>query len=243
MNVNFKSSVGQGKSLFFGKSNDGKKTLFKKALPPPPLTWETQNLIAFWKLDNLTDSSSNANNLVNVNNVQFVAGKIGNCAEFNGNNSIWQGLRGAIALNSAQNFTISFWANPYANVNGAIISAIDSNGIIFRIRNLSNGSLRIIDGSNNNLSFTNSFTIGTWRHYVWIKAGAITKVYINGIERSNGPFAFSFTKTTTEIGIGNTPNFFQEGFAGRIDSVGIWQRELSLEEIQRLYNSGTGLEL
>ena len=38
MNVNFKSSVGQGKSLFFGKSNDGKKTLFKKAPPPP--TWD-----------------------------------------------------------------------------------------------------------------------------------------------------------------------------------------------------------
>lgn len=40
MNVNFQSSVGQGKSLFFGKSNDGKKTLLKPIVIPPP----------FWKV-------------------------------------------------------------------------------------------------------------------------------------------------------------------------------------------------
>jgi hypothetical protein len=54
MNVNFKSSVGQGKSLFFGKSNDGKKTLFKK-VPPPP-TWDI----------GITTTSSNQTFSINI---------------------------------------------------------------------------------------------------------------------------------------------------------------------------------
>lgn len=39
MNVNFQSSVGQGKSLFFGKSNDGKKTLLRPIVITPPF-WQ-----------------------------------------------------------------------------------------------------------------------------------------------------------------------------------------------------------
>jgi hypothetical protein len=56
MNVNFKSSVGQGKSLFFGKSSDGKKTLFKKAPPPP--TWDI----------GITTTSSNQTFSINIAN-------------------------------------------------------------------------------------------------------------------------------------------------------------------------------
>ena len=40
MNVNFKPSVAQGKSLRFGKSNDGKKTLLRP-IQNPPLFWQT----------------------------------------------------------------------------------------------------------------------------------------------------------------------------------------------------------
>jgi hypothetical protein len=45
MNVNFNSSVDQGKSLFFGKSDDGKKTLFKSVVTsitpePEQTTWD-----------------------------------------------------------------------------------------------------------------------------------------------------------------------------------------------------------
>lgn len=36
MNVNFKSSINQGKSFYFTKSNDNKKTLLKNIPPPPP---------------------------------------------------------------------------------------------------------------------------------------------------------------------------------------------------------------
>ena len=39
MNVNFKSSTNQGKSLRFLKSNDGKKTLFKPVIIPLPF-WQ-----------------------------------------------------------------------------------------------------------------------------------------------------------------------------------------------------------
>jgi hypothetical protein len=52
MNVNFKSSIAQGKSLRFGKSNDGKKTLLlnKNYVPPQPTLED--NLLIYWNFEN-----------------------------------------------------------------------------------------------------------------------------------------------------------------------------------------------
>jgi hypothetical protein len=50
MNVNFKSSIEQGKLLRFGKSNDNKKTLFvnKDYIPPSTLK---NNLLIYWNFE------------------------------------------------------------------------------------------------------------------------------------------------------------------------------------------------
>jgi hypothetical protein len=197
-----------------------------------------ENLLAFWKLDNLTDSRGNRYTLTNNGGVQFVAGKIGNCAEFNGTNELTNSSFTPV-FNAAQDFSISFWANPTSNVLGTTVGG-GGNGV-FNIHNDSSGTLNFNNAQAGDVNVPNAFTVGTWKHYVCIKAGGRSKVYINGSEVYNQNSNVSYTNTTTTISIGRYPGGTLP-YQGYIDAVGIWQRALTLQEIQTLYNNGNGLE-
>ena len=194
--------------------------------------------LAFWKLDDLNDSSANGNTLTNNGSVQFVAGKIGNCAQFNGNNELTD-TTFTPTFNSAQDFSISFWANPSTNTTGTTVGG--SGDGVFNIHNNSDGSMSFNNAQSADVSVPNAFTVGTWKHYVCIKAGNNRKVYINGSLVYNQTSSVSYNNTTNTISIGRYPGGTLP-FQGLIDAVGIWQRELTSEEITTLYNNGNGLE-
>jgi hypothetical protein len=199
----------------------------------------SENLLAFWKFSDLKDSSNNRNNLINTGNVQFVAGKIGNCAQFNGNNTLVSNSF-TPTFNAAQPFSVAFWANPTSNVLGTTVGAQGNS--TFNIHNNSNGSMSFNNAANADVSIGGAFEVGVWKHYVCIVSGGRNKVYINGVLVYNQPSNVSYNATSTTIGIGRYPGGSTLPFQGLIDSVGIWQKELTQSEVNELYNSGTGLE-
>ena len=221
---------------------------FTSTVVPPEASFPTQNLLAFWKLADLTDSSPNGNNLVNTNNVQFVPGKIGNCAEWNSPKTVTQDLRctNSSSLNfGTGNFTVSLWVYPFTFSNDPFkvicTNGSQNNGRILPFIEQAGNLRMIIDGSvppetNVPISFN------TWSHIVYTRNNGTVTVYLNNV--NIGQFTHSssidgnFYMGLANDQIGSTS--FQ--YEGRIDAVGIWNRALTQSEIDLLYNNGNGRE-
>jgi hypothetical protein len=190
--------------------------------------------LAFWKLADLTDSSGNGNNLINTNNVQFVAGKIGNCAEFDGSNRFTSELSQALG----QSFSLSMWLYPtivngYKNIltwRTSGTGSIGYDGAIYWYND--NGGFLVL--SSNGIIQANN-----WYHICLICNNNAITIYVNGISVATGTDNNTRTATALTIGayIGGGENI-----VGKLDATGIWTRALSEQEIQILYNNGNGLE-
>lgn len=214
----------------------------------------TDNLQAFYKLSNLTDSSGNGNTLIDVGGVTFSSGKIGNCAVFDGTDKVLKNE--SISLAGSPELTLSFWirtsnfTQPDANLVGIWGN---SNGADTQFEAWYGG-----DSSVNFLIQTPgvmqappsnaSIADGSWHHCVLIfKDG--NKVYgiYDGVKTGINNFSTTtISYNSAYFGIGRTSQSAWSGanhFDGEIDAVGVWNRALSDAEVAELYNSGTGLEL
>jgi len=205
------------------------------------------NAIAFWKLSDLTDSSGNSNTLTNSGSAQFVSGKVGDCVQFNTSNY----LRNT-ALSTPLNpdgpdgeFTASIWINPSSFSNyQAFLGAPSGGGFI--IHTDASGAIYCNETTAGDAFVSSTLQLNQWQHVVFVKSnssGYRTKVWYNGTQvydqltnnRSN------YDASVTDITLGNYGGL---GFPynGKLDAVGLWNRELTDQEIATLYNNGSGLE-
>lgn len=103
---------------------------------------------------------------------------------------------------------------------------------------------------------TASLNLSTWYHIATVFNNTLSSgsVYINGNLDSSFPFTASTfqagSPTTAGKGYGvggskyfiSSPTLCEYGFAGKIDSLGIWTRALSASEILALNNYGNGVQ-
>jgi len=198
----------------------------------------TDNLQAFYKLSDTSDSSGNNRTLTNNGNVSFVSGKIGNAANLQGSQTLERQIP---SINSNSSGSYSCWVNrngieEYAlcliKAFGTSLYADSYTGVHPDGR--LNSYIPSMGEFSVNLNSTN------WAHFV-LSYNATTqevKLYANGQVfhiASNGSV---LTDSNFVIGYG-------DGWQGKglVDAVGIWNRALSDAEVAALYNSGTGLEL
>jgi hypothetical protein len=209
--------------------NIGKLNISKTVFP-------MTNLLAFWRLEGLTDSSGNGYTLTNNGNVQFVAGKIGNSALGNGENY----LTAPVALNlSNQPYTFSFWINLESfNGNGAIVLIGKYPGFSLSVQG---PDLLRLDDFTQSASYVSvgAVPLNTWTHLCVTKdASQNVQAYFNGqLDAGTG--------TTNTDNIANFTlfsAFTYHNYAGRLDALGVWSRVLTINEIKTLYNNGAGLE-
>ena len=198
--------------------------------------------LAFWKLDDTADSSPNGNNLFNTTDVQFVAGKINNCAQFDGTGKSLNLTSFSSPFNSASPYTISLWYNittlkDYFSLIGC------SGGGTLNIHGFESGDLAINNSAASDISVEGFFTAGSWYHLVVTRDSSNQiAVWRNGVKVQESTSTGAYGDVPF-INIGNTDTS-GTSFAmdGKIDAVGIWQRELTQIEIQTLYNNGNGNE-
>ena len=198
-------------------------------------------LLAFYKLSDTSDSSGRGNTLTNNGEVSFVAGKIGNAAEFDGDNY----LTGPSGLgNNFQQITISCWVKRNnTDVISRFISNETADGFNWGFyseaeQDQSNFYLYTANGS------VDAFFDIELNEYIMIAGvynGQTFKVYKNGNVVSSNLITGSIDETSSLLQIGGAYN--SGSLDGQIDAVGIWNRALSDGEIDALYNNGTGREL
>ena len=189
----------------------------------------TDNLQAFYKFSDLSDSSGNNRTLTNNGNVSFASGKIGNAAVFDGENFFNFSVNNTIK-------TVSCWFKTESQNSYNVLLEFPNAQLQF----IGSGQLRV-NGQYGEEVFGDDVNDGNWKHAVFVLDENVNSAYLNGTKYL---LSTSYTELNSgEITVGATPGGAWDKWIGQIDAVGIWNRALSDSEISELYNNGTGLEL
>jgi hypothetical protein len=184
----------------------------------------------------------------------FSTGKVGNSLSFNGSSYVDLPVG---TLNKTADFSVALWV--YPTVNNTTMSLISCRDGVYgwNIEYVS-GNLWFWAGSGSNIQLQTGHTISlnTWTHIlITFKAGVSTKSYINGV----------LTNTVSLVG---KPSYYDNYspyylpiigaqryqspysvkaeqkafFTGKLDAIGLWDRELTATEASAIYNTGSGNE-
>lgn len=210
-----------------------------------------EDLVSHWKLDETSGTRADAqgsNNLTSSGTAASVAGKIGNAFAPTG---IAAGGTLSIADNASlsmgnHDFTLSAWANFDTSTNSRGIAIKWGTGSNEYGLYSNGGKFRFIVNGSGGYSYAESPTTlsnGTWYFLVgWYDSNANTvNLKINNGTTISVPFTGGTVSDGTNpftIGSFNGGNYVD----GSIDSVSVWKRTLTEQEMTALYNSGTGMD-
>jgi len=208
----------------------------------------TDNLVAAYKLDDVTDGTENGYDLTNNNSVAFNAGKIGDAADFGtGNTNKKLSIASTLGISSGA-ITISWWTKTPATL-------ADMQGIVFFMKNggfamgamwNAADTLYAIGSTtdpNGAVSMQTNFGLSTntWYHIVITSDGTTGTLYVDNT--SYGTWAHSTTVGNADyFGIGENYRADWET-DGMIDSCYVWSRVITSDERATMYNSGNGYEI
>jgi hypothetical protein len=206
----------------------------------------SKGLIGYWSFDDTDisghtayDRSGKGRNGTLSNGLQTAVGKIGRAMEFHAETDYVDTGSDFI---STKALTISVWV--YARSNGGLGNGriLDNGSTVLKIPNAE----RITFSSDGQVSQagseSGSFNLNIWTHVVAIRTSTgVANFYINGM-LSGTPNQNSGTPVAGvgNVSIGNgTPNGRTDvGWDGIIDDVRIYNRVLTADEIEHLYNMG-----
>jgi hypothetical protein len=216
----------------------------------------TDNLQAFYKLSDTSDSSGNNRTLTNNGNVSFASGKIGDAGVFDGSNYLTLNTNGSFSF--ASGITFSGWLKQtdISESENKFFGLIPQNGLPFYASILNsyldgayNGQVFADMGhgaDNFSLNESNSarLQLDTWEFVAIAVDNTNWSLWINDFKVTFPTPAAINSETINEIIIGaGSQGPYDAPFNGSIDAVGIWNRALNDAEVAALYNNGTGLEL
>lgn len=204
-------------------------------------------LLAYWELDDNTDITGNSYDLT-LGTGTYTPGKIGNALDnsYIYGQSTYTGLNTQVA---SSEMTVSLWT--YSLGGGGsqgvfglldtIGANIDGGGSQFGFLYANGGTeWQFITDKGTNIVLQNTSNAG-WQHHILIKTATYTRYYRNNVLVGTSTYTPTNSATTTEIVLGAYNNSGAIPWQGLIDEVGIWNRVLSVAEIDELYNSGNGL--
>lgn len=224
---------------------------------------ETPEPYAWWHLNeasgaNAADSSGNGRNgtLINMEDVDWKAGKLNNCLEFDGaDESI--NLGDIANFEKTDAFSLEAWFSTTQNTQGAIISREIPLGAALTGYDLyiNAGKITVLLISDVSINdYIGKLTVatfkdGNWHHLVVTYDGSnnvsgIT-IYIDGspvATTSVGSVTITgSTLNTADCSIGSTDNV-NRFFDGKIDEAVIYDSKMSASSVTSRYNTGNGTE-
>jgi hypothetical protein len=227
----------------------------------------TDGIVSYWKLDessgNATDSHG-PNNLAN-SGVTYQAGKINNGALFDSGSdtllitdgaqsgldfsteftiSCWVKFNSLPVYGASESWLVSKWQNPPAGSASYCLS-LEAHPITYGDYMITIGTST--DGNSiRNASYgKTSYNTGLWYHIVAVYDSGAISVYRDNVALSvqvgsavfypirNGAASF-------RVGCGYLGSALR--LDGMMDEVGVWGRALTIQEVSKLYNNGTGLQ-
>ena len=210
-----------------------------------------ESLVGHWKMDNISDSSGNENNLLNNAGTSTTStGCHENiCYDFDGVNDNLTSNSNLDSLNNV--FSLSMWLDIDTDGNYQIISSIptsDNHQIVIWRRNDNKIWFEVTGATTTRLQTTSTFTNADgMKHFVFVKNGigaSNYKIYINGV------LAQTTTLYDTYTGSGNmnkiylgTDNYVSPyWFNGKMDEIALFDKALNADEVTDLYNHGITYE-
>ena len=216
-------------------------------------------LVGWWQGEgNANDSAGTNNGALSASGATYASGKVGQAFRFDGTNGFVQ-IPDADALKPT-NITVEAWVW----LDPSLPSGRGGEQIVFKKNTMSawfegyslikttidNGDGTFTDrfqfcvSRNGNQVAINSQTIaqrGVWYHVAATYDGNQSILYINGVaEAAATPgFALDYDVTPVFIGTSGTWPPYLGMFGGIIDEASIYNRALSTNEIQAIYNAGS----
>jgi hypothetical protein len=131
-------------------------------------------------------------------------------------------------------YSISMWVQPRAFT--ATYQKLFGNNFNVGWYVFGDAGVRMFSGSAYDAIPQTALTGNVWTHVAVTHNGSWSYLYINGVKTAAVTLAYSFTLQSIANSTGTQP------FYGFIDEVGMWDRELSPNEVAALYNGGAGLQ-
>lgn len=211
-------------------------------------------LAHYWKLNgNANDSKGTAHGTL-INAPTLVTGKLGDAYSLNG---IDQYIDIPDSINIGQSFSISLWiksnAATWESSYAFFINSRAANGFMMGPTGDFSFVRCYVAHSDGNLSISyvdipNPADITLWNHYAMVYDHSTNrqKGYLNGVlmvDVQHAAFIRNNDTAPALIGKDMFSNETNRHGNVQIDDVAIFGKALSTEEIEYIYNSGTGREL
>ncbi|HZF18150.1 MAG TPA: LamG-like jellyroll fold domain-containing protein [Burkholderiales bacterium] len=216
------------------------------ASAPSPVFAQATGLVAAYALNEgsgttVADSSGNNNNGTLSAATWTTAGKFGNALTFNGT-SARVTVPNSTSLRLTNGMTLEAWVFPTGSLT-SWRSVVDKTVDGYYLMGSSDPNNRPAVGGtwtsgNQNLIAPTALTLNAWTHLAATFDGATVKLYVNGTQVASQAQTTPLTATTGTLQIG--ADSYGEFFAGRIDEVRIYNRALSVTEIQTDMNTPLG---
>lgn len=235
-------SLSSGTIAFFFKPN------VNWAPASGPSSPVIDGLVSYYDMDEASGATvddkhgpNNGTTAGNTGGPTVVAGIKGNARSFTRANN--DRVNFSVGAPISGSFTISLWAKLADLTSNPQYILDDDAGhekpSLFGKPNSADGLKFRINSNNPNARTLTLNSTSAWYHIVMVQDTSTTtnnqRIYVNGVlkEQVNRPAPFdsigSFTLGALTGGTGS-------GFSGLIDEVGIWNRALNLQEINKIYN-------
>lgn len=215
-------------------------------------------LTAYWPFDNdLVDYSENTNDATNNGGV-FISGKNGQGLDFDGSLNKYAQVPDDQTLRISPDITISAWVYykvPLYTWGGSTVGYIIEKGEYeednYSFYVLNDGLSFEFRPPGEGIKYIRSslavLTENRWSHVAVIFNDSTNKIdfYVDGNLADSKNNTFSLDSTISHdllIGRQNAVGYYLP-FNGTIDELAVWNRALSDNEIQQIYNNGSGRSL
>jgi alpha-tubulin suppressor-like RCC1 family protein len=246
--------------VVFANSYDNTLTLYKNIIPfgtPSSCISAPSGLVGWWQGEgNANDSAGTNNGVLSASGATYASGKVGQAFRFDGTNGYVQ-IPDADSLKPT-NVTVEAWVWLDPNVSPGtevIVFKRNSWTFLFEGYNLAKEHVDNGDGtftdrfsfvitSNGDQVITRSTTVvqrGVWYHVAGTYDGNKATIWVNGVAETSSIAGFALDYGTRPVFIGTTgePAPYVDMLAGIIDEPSIYNRALSTNEIQAIYNAGS----
>jgi len=171
----------------------------------------------------ISDSSGNNNNASVFGAMWTTSGRYGSGLSFSGNGRVT-----GPSISLGPTFTFEAWINNPSHQPYETILTVGSNRVFY----LNNGLLTFYDGATER-SFGSALSSNAWHHVALTYDGAVLRAYVNGVQHGSTQSATLAPYTgVLQVGAWLTGGSSVDFFSGVIDEVHVYNRTLSITEIQ-----------
>ncbi len=190
------------------------------------------DLLAWWEMEDLTDSSGNGRTLTNTGaTLTSIGCHSGDCFDFDGSGNFMEAIGFTYNRN---NMTICVYSERDISATGDMVSIYSGPGGYATLHTVGDTAQFFTSSASNKVTAA-TFSNNVNRQFCLNYDGTTTRIYVNGVLNDSG--ATSFGLGTANWHLGRTAsggNFFD----GTLDEISIWNRSLSASDVLSLFQNG-----